>query len=42
MANTTASNLFEAIEKRKWADEHYQMKNHIVMATEGVSYVEIV
>jgi len=40
-ANTVVGDLFEAIEKKKWADKHFQMENHIVKVTSGVAYTEV-
>ena len=40
-ANTVVGDLFEAIEKKKWADKHFQMENHIVKVTSGVAYTEM-
>lgn len=40
-ANAVVGDLFEAIEKKKWADEHFQMENHIVKVTSGVAYTEM-
>ena len=40
-ANAVVGDLFEAIEKKKWADKHFQMENHIVKVTSGVAYTEV-
>lgn len=40
-ANAVVGDLFEAIEKKKWADEHFKMENHIVKVTSGVAYTEM-
>lgn len=40
-ANAVVGDLNEAIEKKKWADEHFQMENRIVMVTSGVAYTEM-
>jgi len=40
-ANAVVGELWEAIAKKKWADEHFKMENHIVKVTSGVAYTEV-